>query len=116
MRGFERPDALGQPRLERQIVGEASEQRLAEVDVGLNKTWKNDETPTINDRRFRPSARPPVRPSDFRDSSIGDQHVRIQHSTGGIHRYHPPAAQQQRFAQVEIRGFASALSEGGRSK
>src|SRR5881396_1804710 len=62
VRGLEWPDALREPRLERQIVGEPAEERLTEVDVRLYETRKHDEAVTIDRGGFWPPIRPSAHP------------------------------------------------------
>jgi len=85
------------------------------MDVGLDETWKNDEPCAIEECGFL-SNLPTVQLSNALDAPVLHQHIRIHNAAGVVHSDQPPAAEQQRFGQVEIRGLASALSEGGRSK
>ena len=50
VRSFERPDALREPSLQREIIGETAKQRLTEMDVRLNEARKDYQSGTINDR------------------------------------------------------------------
>ena len=42
VRGLERPDVAAQPRQQRQVLGEAAEQRLREVDVALDQAGHDE--------------------------------------------------------------------------
>src|SRR5438045_1683283 len=91
MRGLEGPDALGQPRLERQIVGEPAEQGLTEMNVGLNETRNDDEAVAVNLGRLRPSPTARDRPFaapifDCRDPTALYQDIGIQHPPLRVHR------------------------------
>jgi hypothetical protein len=52
MRRLERPDPLREPGFEGEIVRKPAEQRLAEMDVSLDESGKNDETRTVDDGGF----------------------------------------------------------------
>ena len=51
VRGFHRPDALGEPVQELEVVGLISKQRLAEMHVGLHEARRDDEAVGLENRR-----------------------------------------------------------------
>ncbi len=125
MGGLERPDAPGEPLFERQVVGQPSEQRLAEMDVRLNQTGENDEACAVENRpSVRRSDTLTVRPlSQRRDPLALDPHVCVEDPPPRIHCHDTGAGEHQRpwgvgglaHAYVVTRGRALVVS-WGRSK
>src|ERR1041385_6171063 len=113
VRRFERPDALREPCHERQVVGESAEQRLTEMDVGLNEPGENREPAAIKRCYLFASERAAVRPSDAFDASVLQQHIRVDDPSRLIHRDDAPTAEQD---HVEIRGLTVESADDGRSK
>ena len=95
MRRLEWPDALGEPGLESEIVGEPAKQRLAEMDMGLDEAGENDQPRAIDNDRFLLSNFPTFQPSNALDSPLLYEDISFQNAPRRIHRDHSAAAKQQ---------------------
>src|SRR6266705_5478430 len=125
VRGLEGPDAARQPVLERQVVGEAPEQRLTEMHVGLDQAGQDDAAAAIADLRTGAGPLPPSlfslpRCSDVRDAAVMDRHVHPLDSPCpcAVVQQHVAAAEDEvrgvarHGAQVVTRGWAEVVSSG----
>ena len=110
VRSLERPDALGEPRLEREIVGEPAEQRLAEMDVGLDETRDDHESRTVQSLPRLPPSSPVLHRLDL---PVLYDDVPLHHSPLRVHRDHLRAGEAQ--LHVVTLGLARVVSSG-RSK
>ena len=92
VRGFHRPHAGAQPVHQRQIVGVAAEQRLAEVDVRLDEPRQHVAAARVDDAVVRLGD---VR-SDRGDAAVPDRHVAVDDVEPVVHREDEAAANQER--------------------
>jgi len=94
--GLEWPDPAHQPVLEPQIVGEPAEQRLTEMDVGLDETRDDQTAAAITDRQGRGFAvRPSRRQADRLNPSVPHGDIRPFDSPLAVVQQHIAAGEEQ---------------------
>ena len=105
VRRFERPDALPQPRKQRQVIGQSPEQRLAQMDVGLDEAGQH-ERPGGIDRRGRPCALRHA--AHRRDAVTVDEQIALDDVEGIVHRDNRRVTNQHRHgSSYRTQGLAA---------
>ncbi len=94
VRCLEWPDALGEPIFQPQVVGEAAEQCLTQMNVGLNQTGDDHEAGAVDvlDARLPLSARPP----DRLDAITRHHHVAVHNAAPRVHREDAGVLEEER--------------------
>ena len=94
VRRLHRPDARAQPVEQRQVVGIAAEQRLAQMDVRLHEAGQQVVAAGVDDVGRERQARSTAPTETMRPSSI--EHVAFDHVEGVVHREDGGVANEQR--------------------
>ncbi len=95
VRGLHRPDARLQPVEQRQVVGVAAEQRLAEVDVRLDEAGQQVVAASVDGAVVSGGAS--TSPIDD-DAAVANHHVAFDHVEGVVHGEDGGVADEQRSA------------------
>ena len=94
--GFKRPDSFLEPRQERQVVRHVAKERLAQMNVSLNKPRQHKHALGVD--LLGPAWRDEARSTGSAqrsDSPVPDEDVALEHAPGPVHRDEGPALDQQ---------------------
>ncbi len=84
MRGLHRPHAPLEPVEQREVVGRAAEERLAEVDVRLHEAGQHGAAARVDDEVGLEVGEVAA---DGLDARPAHEHVAAQDAPGGVHRH-----------------------------
>jgi hypothetical protein len=107
VRGLERPDEPSQPVQQTQVLGQAAEDRLHQVDVRLHQAGHDVAAGAIHDLRIR---RHDQTGADLRDAGAADQQVAGDLTSVVAHRQERAAAEEDRHQRRIPRAAASGAS------
>src|SRR5262245_5230384 len=101
MRGLHGPHTPPKPVHQREIVGVSAEERLTEMDVGLDQAWKDVASARLNDSivRFFDGG------GDCRNTAVTDRDVTIDDVETVVHGHHDAATDEQRHRKCQTRAL-----------